>query len=154
MGGFFRISFQFCITSWISWVLVAWLLNFVVPCLQGRLVYHLRNRGFLFLEWLVLIACCIAGDAFLPCFCSCLGWGSNAPYVSLLLEFFSARTFTGQTYYNRIHFCSVCFNKSSYGPIVHSHLLQHKCAYFYCPVNRVQARAAFMGFVLDGVRKT
>ena len=36
--------------------------------------------------------------------------------------FFLARTFTGQTYYNRIHSFSVCFNKSRYGPIVHSHI--------------------------------
>ena len=33
-------------------------------------------------------------------------------------------------------------------------LLQLKCVYFYCPVNRAQARAAFMGFVLGGERKT
>ena len=29
-------------------------------------------------------------------------------------------------------------------------LLELKCAYFYCPVNRAQARVAFMGLVLDG----
>ena len=40
----------------------------------------------------------------------------------VLVPFFLARTFTGQTYYNRIHSCSVCFNKSGYGPIVHSHI--------------------------------
>ena len=33
-------------------------------------------------------------------------------------------------------------------------LLQLKCVYFYCPVNRAQARAAFMSFVLGGERKT
>ena len=33
-------------------------------------------------------------------------------------------------------------------------LPQIKCVYFYCPVNRAQARAAFMGFVLGGERKT
>ena len=33
-------------------------------------------------------------------------------------------------------------------------LLQLKCVYFYCPVNRAQARAAFMGFVLGGEKKT
>ena len=33
-------------------------------------------------------------------------------------------------------------------------LLQLKCVNFYCPVNRAQARAAFMGFVLGGERKT
>ena len=29
-------------------------------------------------------------------------------------------------------------------------LLQLRCAYFYCPVNRAQARATFMGLVLGG----
>ena len=29
-------------------------------------------------------------------------------------------------------------------------LLQLRCAYFYCPVNRAQAGAAFMGLVLGG----
>ena len=33
-------------------------------------------------------------------------------------------------------------------------LLQLRCVYFYCPVNRAQARAAFMDFVLGGERKT
>ena len=33
-------------------------------------------------------------------------------------------------------------------------LLQLKCVYFYCPVNRAQARAAVMRFVLGGERKT
>ena len=33
-------------------------------------------------------------------------------------------------------------------------LLQLKCVNFYCPVNRAQARAAFMGIVLGGERKT
>ena len=33
-------------------------------------------------------------------------------------------------------------------------LLQLKCVNFYCPVNRAQARAAFMGIVLGRERKT
>ena len=33
-------------------------------------------------------------------------------------------------------------------------LLRFKCVYFDSPVNRAQARAASMGFVLGGERKT
>jgi len=43
----------------------------------------------------------------------------------------------------------ICFNKSGYGPVVHSHIAPTSlCLLFYCPVNRAQARAAFMGLVL------
>ena len=62
--------------------------------------------------------------------------------------------------HNRIHSCFVCFNQSSYGPIVQSHITPafklkiNTLKSVYCPVNRAQARAAFMGFVWDEERKT
>ena len=55
---------------------------------------------------------------------------------------------------NRIHSCSVCFNKAAMDLLSRAILLQLKSDYFYCSANRAQARAAFMGFVLGGERKT
>ena len=102
----------------------------------------------------MLIACCIAGDIFLPCFCSCLGWGSNALRCHCFWRFSRPAPLLGKhiiTEFVLVLFVSI---KAAMDLLSIAILLQHMCAYFYCPVNRAQARAAYMGFVLGGEKKT
>ena len=47
-----------------------------------------------------------------------------------VLAFFLARTFTGRTYYNRIHSCFVCSIKAALDLLFIAMLLQLKCVYF------------------------
>ena len=96
----------------------------------------------------MLIACCIARDIFLPCFCSCLGWGSNALRCHCFWRFSRPAPLLGKhiiTEFVLVLFVSI---KAAMDLLSIAILLQLMCAYSYCPVNRAQARAAFMGFVL------
>ena len=78
---------------------------------------------------------------FLPSF-SCI--------LVIFLAFFLAHTFTGQNYGIRICSCRLeCFNKSGYGPFVHSHISPIFVLFYCCPVNRTQ-EGSTKGFISEG----
>ena len=60
--------------------------------------------------------------------------------------FFLAHTFTGKTYYNRIHSWFVCFNKSGYGPLVHSHIAPTQVCLFLLPSKQSSGKSSIYGF--------
>ena len=47
---------------------------------------------------------------------------------------------------NRIHSCSVCFNKSGYGPIVHSHIAPTQVCLFLLPSKQSSGKSSIYGF--------
>ena len=69
----------------------------------------------------MLIACYVGGDTYFF-LAAALAWGGAAMHLRCHCFWRFSRPAPGQTYYNRIRSCSVCFNKSGYGPIVHSHI--------------------------------